>query len=62
DQRPQVLPSGQNIHVRFACLYHTMIYLEKRSPFCPPFCRLFIGFFSAMQIKKVPINMDTLIL
>lgn len=26
DQRPQVLPSGQNIHVRFACLYHTMIH------------------------------------
>ncbi|ALM45779.1 hypothetical protein AMR71_11195 [Bacillus altitudinis] len=35
DQRPQVLLSGQNIHVRF---------------------------FSAMKIKKVPINMDTLVL
>ncbi len=62
DQRPQVLPSGQNIHVRFACLYHTMIHLGKKVPFLSPFCRLFLGFFSALQIKKVPINMDTLVL
>ncbi|MFI8722067.1 hypothetical protein [Bacillus altitudinis] len=27
DQRPQVLPSGQNIHVGFACLYHTMTHV-----------------------------------
>ncbi|WP_186319520.1 hypothetical protein [Bacillus pumilus] len=33
DQRPQVLPSGQNIHVRFAFLYHTMIHKGKSFPF-----------------------------
>ncbi|EKF33715.1 hypothetical protein, partial [Bacillus xiamenensis] len=47
DQRPQVLPSGQNIHVRFACLYHTMIHSGKKVPFLSVFSRL-----KAQQTQK----------
>ncbi len=43
DQRPQVLPSGQNIHVRFACLYHTLIHSGKKVPFLSAFSRFFLG-------------------
>ncbi|KIL23740.1 hypothetical protein B4127_2673 [Bacillus pumilus] len=52
DQRPQVLPSGQNIHVRFACLYHTMIHIEKKVPFLSPFLSAFYRFFLGMNANK----------
>ncbi len=52
DQRPQVLPSGQNIHVRFACLYHTMIHLGKKVPFLSPFLSVFYRLFLGNANKK----------
>ncbi|MGX1469008.1 hypothetical protein ACUW84_001590 [Bacillus sp. 153480031-1] len=52
DQRPQVLPSGQNIHVRFAYLYHTMIHLGKKVPFLSPFLSTFSRFFLGNANKK----------
>ncbi|PYH23745.1 hypothetical protein US8_01423 [Bacillus altitudinis] len=39
NQRPQLLPSGQNI--RFACLKHTMIHTGKKVPILSPFLSAF---------------------
>lgn len=44
-QHPQVIPSGQNIHVRFVYLYHTMIHVEKNP--------LFLGLFTNRDKKTL---------
>ncbi|PRS33057.1 hypothetical protein C6X96_08105 [Bacillus pumilus] len=39
DWHPQILPSGQNFHVRFACFFHTMTHIGKKVTI-----HLFVGF------------------